>query len=666
MVARIRSISSGGNTTKYFYFLEKNYECSKGWQVNKVTKELGLDTLTRESLEDILNGKISSASSDANNTNNISNNTGKETSNKVSNEVNSNINNNTSNNADKSIRLGRKTKEGLVHHPGQELTLSAPKSVSIMSFVAEDKRLLSAHERAVSETLEYIDRHLIYSRVQKDGIQSLERTDNTIVAKFTHMTSRGVKDADNDKKPDPQLHTHCLIANATKCKDGGFRSIVFDKLYENQLNISELYRIELARNIKELGYNIETSKDKAGRITFEIEGISKETINEFSQRRQDILEIAEERGIFTTKGLEYIAKSTREEKVKESQEKLLNDWKSRVNVKELDGIKDSAYKASQTGLSEVNQDISNDNSANKIYSNNNLNEINSGNNALSSLKQTTLADNLSFAIAHLSEREAVWDATELHKTMWQKSELNFSIKDIEEQISNAIESNKVLTAYDENNNSYTTRQNLKTEKEVIELMQEGQNSTKPIVNNTNTTYNINKTLNKNNLSVGQKDAIKLILTNKDRVVGVQGSAGTGKTTMLKQVKNIAEKHNYELLGLAPTKSASEVLSNTIGIESRTLRSFTMQYEGVAKGRGTKSGIAKMKDDLSNKLVILDEASLASSKEIRSLLTISKRLDFKVAMIGDAKQQHGVEAGKPFYYLQEHGMNTAIQRNIKRQ
>ena len=166
------------------------------------------------------------------------------------------------------------TGEGLKHHPGQEITFTAPKSVSIMGLVAEDKRLLEAHEKAVSETLQYMNRNLIYARVQKDGLKYQEKTDNTITAKFTHITSRAVKDADNDKKPDPGLHTHALVANATKCSDGEFRSIVFDKVYENQLNISELYNINLARQSKEIGYNLTEGKTSAGRYTFEIEGVS--------------------------------------------------------------------------------------------------------------------------------------------------------------------------------------------------------------------------------------------------------------------------------------------------------------------------------------------------------------------------------------------------------
>ena len=141
MTARVRAISSASNAGQYFYFLERNYECNKGWQQNQVTKELGLEKVTRESLENILSGKIKDG-----------------------------------------VYLGRMTQDGLKHHPGQEITFTAPKSFSIMALVAEDKRLLEAHEKAVSETLGYMNRHLIYARVQKDGLKYQVRLPTAMVA----------------------------------------------------------------------------------------------------------------------------------------------------------------------------------------------------------------------------------------------------------------------------------------------------------------------------------------------------------------------------------------------------------------------------------------------------------------------------------------------------
>ncbi len=134
----------------------------------------------------------------------------------------------------------------------------------------------------------------MYARVQKEGKQYQERTDNAIIGKFTHVIARRAKDGEKDKKADPQLHTHCVIANATKCRDEVWRSVVFDKLYENKMNLGELYRIELGRNVKGLGYEVNVEKDRVRRITFEIAGVSEKTIKEFSQRRQDILKMADE------------------------------------------------------------------------------------------------------------------------------------------------------------------------------------------------------------------------------------------------------------------------------------------------------------------------------------------------------------------------------------
>ncbi len=68
-------------------------------------------------------------------------------------------------------------------------------------------------------------------------------------------------------------------------------------------------------------------------------------------------------------------------------------------------------------------------------------------------------------------------------------------------------------------------------------------------------------LNKGPLTAGQKEAVKLILSAKDRTVGVQGYAGTGKTTMLDRARTLAEKKGYRMMGLAPSASAVQTLAS---------------------------------------------------------------------------------------------------------
>ena len=97
-----------------------------------------------------------------------------------------------------------------------------------------------------------------------------------MLATFRHDTSRNL---------DPQLHTHCAIANMVQGGDGKWRTMVNDGLYRQQRAISAIYRAELAEGIARLGYGIERTHAD-GR--FEIAGIPRETIEAFSTRRAEI------------------------------------------------------------------------------------------------------------------------------------------------------------------------------------------------------------------------------------------------------------------------------------------------------------------------------------------------------------------------------------------
>ena len=64
---------------------------------------------------------------------------------------------------------------------------------------------------------------------------------------------------------------------------------------------------------------------------------------------------------------------------------------------------------------------------------------------------------------------------------------------------------------------------------------------------------VDKALRNGPLTEGQKAAVKLILSERDRVVGVQGYAGSGKTTMLNRARALMEKRGWEVRGLAPSR-----------------------------------------------------------------------------------------------------------------
>lgn len=137
------------------------------------------------------------------------------------------------------------TRDGKVEHrPGWDITLSAPKSVSIMSEVAGDKRLIKAHGAAVKVALAHVEKHMAATRIRQGGEVRRDATGNLGIATFRHATSRA---------QDPQLHTHAVVINATQDKDGSWRSLEPRAFYQLQKEIGAIYRQELAHGVAALG-----------------------------------------------------------------------------------------------------------------------------------------------------------------------------------------------------------------------------------------------------------------------------------------------------------------------------------------------------------------------------------------------------------------------------
>ena len=63
--------------------------------------------------------------------------------------------------------LGRRDRDGkLLHRAGRDVTLSAPKSVSLVGLVGGDVRVVDVHDRAVEATLVWIEGNAAETRVK--------------------------------------------------------------------------------------------------------------------------------------------------------------------------------------------------------------------------------------------------------------------------------------------------------------------------------------------------------------------------------------------------------------------------------------------------------------------------------------------------------------------
>ncbi|UZA18150.1 conjugative relaxase (plasmid) [Moraxella bovis] len=166
---------------------------------------------------------------------------------------------------------------------GLDLTFNAPKSVSIQALVAGDTRLIQAHNEAVKESLKIIESNA-QARQKIKSKSRVENTNNLAVALFRHETNRNL---------DPHLHTHSVVLNITKRKDGAFRALHNDKIMKSIGEASQAYQTNLAKKCKELGYDIKINDNG----TFELAHISREQIMQFSTRGRQIEEALAQKGL---------------------------------------------------------------------------------------------------------------------------------------------------------------------------------------------------------------------------------------------------------------------------------------------------------------------------------------------------------------------------------
>ncbi|MEB4673145.1 AAA family ATPase, partial [Burkholderia contaminans] len=167
-------------------------------------------------------------------------------------------------------------------------------------------------------------------------------------------------------------------------------------------------------------------------------------------------------------------------------------------------------------------------------------------------------------------------------------------------------------------------------------------------------------LAQSDLNAGQRDAAKLVLTTTNRIVGVQGYAGVGKSHMLsKSVEGIkaetakrASESGYRVIGLAPYGSQNKALKE-LGMDSQTLASFL--------AKKPEPGLLGP-----NTIVFLDEASVVPAHQMEALMKRIEQHGARLVLLGDRKQTQAVEAGKPFEQLQDAGMQLAHITEIQRQ
>lgn len=524
----------------------------------------------------------------------------------------------------KNEETGEKERE---HRPGTDMTFSAPKSVSLMAEVYGKREVREAHEAAVKKALGYIETELARTRQTVDGKTEAVQTGNVTVAMFRHNTSRNL---------DPQTHTHAVIMNATKREDGQWRSLTNEEIFNAQRVIGAIYTSELADRLQALGYDLRRTDEKGN---FEIAGITREQIEHFSQRRAEIEAALKAKGVdiddASAQQKEDATLKTRARKIDVDHDVLLNTWKDRAREIGIDfdsiQVKADAQRA-QGGVMRADK--------------------------------LTGREAMEFAAAHLIEREAVVSKNDLMAAAIEHGAGRVSASEVKRAF-DKLEKDGDLVALPDGN--YTTKKMLGSEMWALDQVRAQKGQTPKMMELEAVAARIAQAERQQGFkySEGQKEAISKVLTSEDRYVGVQGLAGTGKTTMLRSLREMAQEQGYTVRGMAPTGAASKVLARETGIATDTVSMFQIKERQLQKDITFAKQYAP---DFERKaeVWIVDESSFLSQRQKAQLDHMAEKAGAKVVYLGDTLQLQGVEAGKPFELAQRDGMETAYMTEINRQ
>lgn len=508
---------------------------------------------------------------------------------------------------------------------GVDIPFSAPKSVSVAALHMGDTRLVEAHDKAIADTIKHLEKEYSQYRVSEDGKQIAHESGKLVVATFMHSTSR---------ENDPQLHSHTLIMNMVPTENGWY-ALHNDAIFRDQKLINSVYQSYLANYTKELGYAIEAKPNG----TWEIKGYNEKQIEQFSKRSEKIQETEKdlrENGKLSnaTEGqLNKVAtlesRPDKDKNITEGQLRESWDVQDRASgidkAQVLQGIKDSGERVKEIEASK---------------------------------EKMTAKEIIQKAVQVVTEKESTFRPQDVINKALTLSRGEYAYQDLKgayENSKNIVHLAELRDAKGNKIEVHTTREMIFTEKDILRQVEAGRGQCTPIMGRDDINHSVAgfDALNGFKLTEGQRDAVHHILSSTDRVIGIQGDAGTGKTTSLELVQRELEARGYEIRGFSKVGKAAGGLEDKSNIKSQTLDSF-LNNKQEATGKP--------------QIWVVDEASLSGSKQIHALLERAEKENARVVLIGDTKQMQSIEAGNVFQKLQESGVMPTVRmsENIRQE
>lgn len=494
--------------------------------------------------------------------------------------------------------------------PGMDMTFSVPKSVSLAFAINEDEAVLTAFRNAVNTTMAEDVEPLMHRRV-RDGQYSRTKqrtqTGNMLWAGFEHKTARPV-----DGLVDPQLHTHCFVFNVTE-HNGEFYAAELEEIVRRKARLEAGFKARLAKNLEQAGYRTVRTRDaRTGRIGFEIAGITRATIEKFSNRTKQIEDHAAKHGITDAAKKAELGKKTRSKKdAGTSLEALHDHWRSRLSRSETETFRTLR-----------------------------------GGNGKTDVLHIEPQEAVRFALDHHLENASTVEEHQVVATALRYA-VNQSPKAIEAALNHPDIIRRSLDVLGAKQDYLTTREVLEEERFMIAFARDGRGTKKSLCPPEPHVFK------REYLNEEQRAVVSHIRESRDQTILVTGGAGTGKTATMIEAAEAIQAAGKKVMACAPSTAATEVLQKNGFPEARTVEHII---------RNTK-----LHAELREQVLLIDEAGLVGARSMSSLFRIAKEQKTRLILVGDSRQHASPKRGDSLSIIEkEAGLKAARIDTIQRQ
>ncbi|MEQ9617185.1 MAG: MobF family relaxase [Phycisphaerales bacterium] len=501
--------------------------------------------------------------------------------------------------------------------PGWDLTFSAPKSVSTLWSQSDETmraRIQAAHEKAVRTALGYLESEAAWTRRGKGG-RDAERV-GLVIGLFEHGTSRAQQ---------PQLHTHSLILNIGLRADGSWGGIRSVDFYKHKMAGGAVYRAALANELRfELGLDPCPVKS-----WFELEGVSRPLMSFFSARRREIEEAIGTGRLASAATYAAAALSSRSHKVHAPRAELLPAWQRTGEEHGFGPGEAATLFGRHRGRPRGPEDI-----------------------LVIEPIRTALRDLLAHR-SFIRERELVRAAAEVMQHG------DASVDTVRTAVRNELDG--LIEIGNENGYSiFATREMVDAERDIVRIADRmlGFDAL------TLTPLALADVGGLDGHSREQAAAIDHITATPGGVKVVDGIAGSGKSRMLRAAKDRWESAGCTVIGAAVAGKAARELEAASGIKSDTI-AMTLGRLGFGRSLLKRKAPLEPLKLNSKTVLVIDEASMVGTLQLRELLRSAEAARSKVVLVGDTRQLPAIDAGHPFSKLVSQ-LGAAKLRSVRRQ